>query len=383
MRFELHNKSVIFLLKSFVLGGAEKQALFLAAYLQNERNCDVYIYSYIQSESRELFDNECEKYQLKNLYVVDNPLSASGKFKYLKRRIKLYLFGKKLRKHQPDIIIPYLNPPSIIANVCYKIAGAKKTFWHHRGVDYYRKDPIEKLAAKRAQYFIANSKNGAGELKNELEIQNKKTYSLANFSTIESTNQLDRESIKKKYHIPENSLVIGMIAHFREEKRQEVLLETSFNLFEFHPNIHLVLVGNEYFGGDKKFGLKFIKTAIKERELNQRVTILHDTTSEKILSAFDVGVLLSDKEGMPNVVMEYMAYELPILTNNHDGCVELLGEDYEYYTQNKTKQVEEKLVALIEDEALRKSIGKSNRERLNSKFSIENYIIKLEEILNS
>lgn len=383
MKFELHNKSVVFLLKSFVLGGAEKQALFLAGYLQNERGCDVYIYSYIQSNTTELFYAECEKYELKNLYIEANPLSASGKFKYLKRRIKLHLFGKKLRKHQPDIIIPYLNPPSIIANICYKTSGAKKTFWHHRGVDYYRDDAIEKLAAKRAQYFITNSKNGAEELKNELENQNKSTHTLANFSTIESINLSSKESIKKKYHIPENSLVIGMIAHFRSEKRQEILVKACLSLFKEYSNVHLVLVGNEYYGSFMDSEVIIMSSMIEEEGHKQRVTILHDTDSSEILPVFDIGVLLSDKEGMPNVVMEYMAYELPILTNNHDGCVELLGEGYKYYTENKPKQVEEKLVALIEDEALRKSLGKRNQERLNSKFSIENYMTKLEEILNS
>ena len=35
MMFDFQNKNVVFLLKSFELGGAEKQALFFANYLKN------------------------------------------------------------------------------------------------------------------------------------------------------------------------------------------------------------------------------------------------------------------------------------------------------------------------------------------------------------
>ncbi len=371
------------LLKSFVLGGAEKQALYLAGELQNQRNCRVFIYSYIPSKTRSLFDAECQKYQLKNLYVVANPLSAAGSFKYVKRRIKLFLFGRKLRKHSPDLIIPYLNPPSIIANVCYRIAGAKKTFWHHRGVDYYRKDAIEKLAANRTQYFIANSQNGAEELMKELQLQKKTPYSLANFSTIENINRANKEDVKREYSIPKDALVIGMIAHFRAEKHQRVLVEACFSLFKSNAKIHLVLVGNDYSTNEEESEFKSIVAMIKASKHEDRITILHNTNSQDVLSMFDLGVLLSANEGMPNVIMEYMAYALPIITNPHAGCTELLGEDYEYFAQSKTHEVAERISQFINNLDLRSTVGQKNEKRLDERFSIDRYITNLEAILNS
>jgi len=54
--FNFQFKNIILILKSFVLGGAEKQALYLAQYLQNNRNCKVYIYAYIKSSNAVLID---------------------------------------------------------------------------------------------------------------------------------------------------------------------------------------------------------------------------------------------------------------------------------------------------------------------------------------
>ena len=185
--FSFNNKNVVFILKSFALGGAEKQALYLANYLKNHKNCNIYIYAIID-RSTDLFLSEIEKYGLKNIYLVNNPLSAAGKYKYIKRRIKILKFGFNLRKHKPDIIIPYLNPPSIIAALCRKISGTKYAFWHHRGEDYYRNDKLESIASQKIPFFIANSIGGCKELNLKFKRKIEKFKYLPNFSTIQTVN---------------------------------------------------------------------------------------------------------------------------------------------------------------------------------------------------
>ena len=377
-KLHFRNKNIIILLKSFTLGGAEKQALFLASHLQNQLDCKVYIYSYIKTKSSKLFYKECEKYNLTNLFIIENPLSAAGKLKYLKRRVKIGLLGLKLRKHQPDIIIPYLNPPSIIANLCYKIAGAQITFWHHRGPDYYRNDKIEKAAVRRTKIFIANSPDGKKELDSKFNLSKSKAIFIPNFSTI-----LEKEFAvkpKKPKHL-EGKVIIGMVGHFRQEKLQTILVEAFFSLLKKTNKIHLILVGNIHENEEEKSDYSDVMLLINKNELQDSVSIYHNTNSKEVLDFLDIGVLISKKEGMPNVVMEYMCYKLPIVTTNHEGCIELLGKDYQFYTENDIKMVENKLMSLVDDERLRKSIGEINCERLNSKFSIENYMITLEEIL--
>lgn len=371
-------KNIIILLKSFTLGGAEKQALFLAGYLQNNRNCNVHIYSYIASSGIELFHQECEKHQLKSLHITENPLSAAGKFKYLKRRIKLFLFGLKLRRHKPDIIIPYLNPPSIIASLCYKIAGAKHTFWHHRGVDYYRNDALEKRAAKHTPLFIANSEYGTLELQKKLKINSDKIHLLANFTTVD----FEIAKNKKKETNLKDEIVIGMIAHFRNEKRQDILVKAFKKLIEVNKNIRLLLIGNVNKNSKKEQeSFKEIQDYINENELNNNVKILHNTSGEEILPSIDIGVLLSLNEGMPNVIMEYMGYGLPVVTNKHSGCVALLGNDYNYFVDNTVESVVRKLNELILNAGARKRIGNQNLEQIQSDYSIEKYIINLETVL--
>lgn len=379
--FNFHSKNIIILFKSFVLGGAEKQGLYLANYLQNQKNCKVYIYSHIKSPNTTLFYEECEKYNLKNLYIVKNPLSASGRFMYVKRRIKIALFGLKLRKHKPDIIIPYLNPPSIIAALCFKIAGAKITFWHHRGVDYFRNDSLEKIATKKAPLFIANSPNGQNELLDILKSPKEKTYFLPNFSTIESINL--KKNIKLLDDL-KDKIIIGMLAHFRAEKMQDVLLMAFYELSKKYQNSHLILAGTRYKDERESIFYQNLQSFIKSHELENKISILHNMKSENIIPYLDIGVLISRQEGMPNIITEYMAYGLPVICTKHAGCVSLLGQDYPFYIEdnNDIESITSKLEALVKDKSLRKNIGKDNATRLQKDFLIETYIDKLSGIIN-
>lgn len=364
-----------------MLGGAEKQALFLAQYLQNKKKCNVYIYSHVPYTESDLFYKECKKYGLKNLYKVNNPLSASGKFKYLKRRVKIALFALKLKKHKPDVIIPYLNPPSIIASLVYKIAAAKKTFWHHRGVDYYRNDLIEQKAKQKCPLFIANSPNGKTELINKFDLNHDSVKVTPNFTTLQKSNLQFNKEIKELNKITENTIVFGMIGHFRAEKLQHLVLKAFKIVAKKSSNIHLVLAGNIYESNEEKSNFTEVKKIIEMYNLSERVTILHNKYGYQVLPYLDVGMLVSTKEGMPNTVMEYMAYGLPVITTNHEGCIALLDEDYSFFVDNKVESIVEKMNILLSDEKLCKEIGDQNQEKLFKEFSIENYIKKLEEVL--
>ena len=65
--FNFKNKNVVILLKSFVLGGAEKQALFLASYLEKNLKCNVYIYSIIPKSTQLFYDEIKNRPSNKNI----------------------------------------------------------------------------------------------------------------------------------------------------------------------------------------------------------------------------------------------------------------------------------------------------------------------------
>ena len=107
----------------------------------------------------------------------------------------------------------------------------------------------------------------------------------------------------------------------------------------------------------------FLKDKIDRLELRDSVKLLTEQDVHDILNIIDIGVLISRIEGMPNVVMEYMLYGLPVVTTNHPGCVQLL-EDSESLIENDELKLIDALDILIKSEDKRTNEGSRNLKRI-------------------
>jgi len=98
------------------------------------------------------------------------------------------------------------------------------------------------------------------------------------------------------------------------------------------------------------------------------------------LTTYDLFVITSQIEGLPNALAEAMAAGLPCLSLDFTaGATDLLGETYdEHFGQIITKRdpvvFGAALADLGKDATRRAACGKLNRDRIRKKFSIETYV---------
>lgn len=370
--FNFKNKNVLFILNTFDLGGAERQAISLANHLQNNLNCNVRLLSYQDAYNPITFSNLCDEYNLNDRKLIKSPFDTGKRFKFFKKCVKLFLLGRDLKKNfKPDVIIPYLSGSSILAQLLKYPSGAKYTFWNHRGSEVYKDNFFEKMAISLCSVFLANSPNGKEELIRQFKLNEKKVHFVPNFNTL-----INPVLIEKKY---KSSLTIGMIAHFRIEKLQPLLIESCLPLFCKYPNLKLLLVGNV---SDKK-NIKTVLSLIKNHKLEGRIEVYHNRLAIDFLSVLDIGVLISSIEGMSNTIMEYMSFQLPVLASDHPGSRILLCENnFNFLVNNNENEISQKLEILINSVELRNNLGVDNKKRIENNFSIEKYILNLEKIIN-
>lgn len=384
-KFDFYNKNVVLLLKVAVLGGAERQALGMADFLINTYNCKVQIIATHSNEQTDEFREFAMQCGINQIHFFGTPsLTIYNKFSILNfkkalRAIRyLKIMEKEVVKMKPDIIIPFLNSPSKIAALIYKKVGAKITFWHQLGLDSYIYDSLEKRAVKETPFFIANADNGLDVFRTKYEVPNEKLYCLPQYASIKKIN-LDKIQLRKDFAINENAIVIGMIAHYRIEKYHELVLK-AFSKIQSNFNIHLVLLGNKDNNEETLNIYKNLVANVNELGLSNSVTTLSGVSVEKVLNILDIGVLVSEIEGTPNVVMEYMLYGLPVIATNHDGCKRLLG-DSPYLIPNDEDVLISKMKALIQNENERRNEAELNIERIK-KNDIKNYFASLTKIIN-
>lgn len=383
----LSNKRILLVIHQGTLGGAERQALGLSKYLTEQRNCKVDLLLTFSNETTNEFDSYAKECSINTIFHFGSPyLLCKREFSYrnLKRLVWSIKYLLKLRKglisSAPDVIIPFLNFPSKVSYFLYKLMPSVKfTFWHQLGLDSINLDVFEYIAVNNIPCVIGNASNCLDMFKSPYKVNIKKLHVLPQYLSLTKKTG-DKNALRNKFKIPKKAIVIGMVAHYRPEKFHDLLLLVFIKLSKYHDNIHLVFLGNS--GNTKTTEKKYIELlgVIKDNNVEANVSLLSDVAVQDVLSLLDIGVLISRIEGMPNAVMEYMLYELPVVTTNHPGCIALLN-DSPFLIENKDDQLHDALEKLILSKELRKSEGNINLENIK-KYDVASYVIKLESIIN-
>lgn len=385
--YSFQNKNILLILEYGALGGAQRQAFGLAKYLAETHNCKVDLLL-VRSDFE---TNEFTEYKInskirKTHFFGEPYLFLPYEFNFRNiRRIKWNLqYILKLRKglltDKYDIIIPYLNYSSKIAYFLYKLLPTvKTTFWHQLGLDILKKDIIEKIVAKNVPFVIGNAPNCFDIFKNDYPLPENKLNLLPQYLTLEIEKK-DKNLIKQNLNIPLDSIVIGMIAHYRVDKYFDLLVDAFANIIhKTNKKVHLVLLGNKD-NDEASFNIyKKIINKTNQLDISNNVNVLSGNDVNDILSILDISVLMSQIEGMPNSVMEYMAFGIPTVVSNHPGCKQLL-EESEYLIPNDITILQAKLLKLIENDSERISEGKLNENRIK-KFNLPNYVSHMESII--
>ena len=384
---DFQNKNILIILHQGSLGGAERQGLGISKILTEKYGCSVYLLLTFSSDKTQEFrdyEKDCKIVQTFHFgyphLEFRNQLTIKN-FKKLKWSVEYLLkLRKGLKPYNFEILLPFLNFPSKISYYLYRmLPSVKTTFWHQLGLDVLTYDYFEKIAINNIPFVVSNSSNGLDMFREDYKIDPRKLNILPQYVSLEFQD-LEKMEMREKFGISEGKLVIGMIAHFRPEKLHNLLLNAFKELSDKNPNLVLCLVGNKNNTSVTNDKFNYIGQIIEESGLSSKVRLLSGVKVQEILSIMDIGVLVSDIEGMPNSVMEYMLYGLPVVATNHPGCKYLLGNS-EFLISNKKDELVKSLGRLILDEQLREKEGLKNKALIKN-YDMESYVSKLSDIMD-
>lgn len=175
----------------------------------------------------------------------------------------------------------------------------------------------------------------------------------------------DRSRMRTQLDIAPESLVLLNVGRFSLEKGQLTAMKANVCLFERYGDrvVWLLCGDGPCMGGVKRY--------VAEREMrNVRFAGRVDDVAA-YLAAADIFVMPSDFEGMPNAMMEAMAYGLPCVSTDRSGALDIARDGIEalYCRPGAADELAERVIALVDDPELRARIGRSARERLRE-FSV-------------
>jgi N-acetyl-alpha-D-glucosaminyl L-malate synthase BshA len=170
--------------------------------------------------------------------------------------------------------------------------------------------------------------------------------------------------------------VLLHVSNFREVKRVADLIDIVRTVVNELPKTHLVIVGD----GPTRVD---VERKIEKLGLCNNVHLLGVRSNlQEILCGADAFLLYSTLEGMPLVLLESMACQVPVVTTPAGGTPELVrpGVDGIVTKTFEPEEYAQEVIRILENDSLRGRLAKAGRKRVVENFSPDRIVPMYESV---
>ena len=204
-----------------------------------------------------------------------------------------------------------------------------------------------------------------------------------NEKAIKRSQSTDIEAIKQKYNLPKDSFLIGGCGNAEWRKGIDIFALIASQVLELSEEntFHFVWVGvkkeSEYY--------EQICYDIRKLGIQKYITFIEQTPDAiELITCFDIFTLVSREDPFPLVMLEAAIAQKTIIGfEKTGGCSEFLETDagilVPYLNTNKMAL---KIIDLYKNQTFALELGQNAKEKVLKKYSFDNSIVKIEELLN-
>jgi glycosyltransferase involved in cell wall biosynthesis len=185
----------------------------------------------------------------------------------------------------------------------------------------------------------------------------------------------DRTAPDAKQHLglPAERLLIGAVGRLSAEKGFDVLLRAAAELVRAGMDVGVLIAGE----GKERRALEAL---IAELNLADRVRLAgYCPDPQPVYEALDVFALSSLREGLPNVLLEAMALEVPVVATRVAGVPRLVRHEENglLIEPGSSPDLAGALARLLRDSALSRRFGRAGRATVEAEYS---FAVRMQKI---
>jgi glycosyltransferase involved in cell wall biosynthesis len=304
-----------------------------------------------------------------------------------------------LKKNRPHLIQTWMYHADLVGGLAAKFSGKIPVIWNirHSNLNPEGNKRTTIWTAKMCAHFshwipvkIVCCSEASKHIHTELGYDSEKMIVIPNgFDlTAFSPDPEARISVRKELGIPENSLIIGLVARFDPLKDHGNFLRAAGILIEnltlSTQEIHFILCGNGVIWENEFFVKKINGYGLKHwvHLLGRREDI------PRLTAAFDIASSSSSGEGFPNVIGEAMACGVPCVVTNVGDSALIVGDAGIVVPPKNPEALAEAWLNLIKaGKKERKRLGERARRRVLENYNlpdiVERYETLYREVLGS
>lgn len=186
-------------------------------------------------------------------------------------------------------------------------------------------------------------------------------------------------AVRQELGIPADAFVVGCVARLARQKRFDRLLRALHRIP--HP-LHCVIAGE----GEELEPTRALAAEIGMADRVHFPGFRADVGD--VLTALDLFVVSSDREGLANAMLEAMAFGLPVVSTDVSGAREALdpadGEPRAgVVTGFDETELAGAISGMMRDADARRGMGQAARERAERRFGVERFLDDWERLLRA
>ncbi len=357
--------NILYLTNHLNIGGISSYVLALGAGLK-KRGHNIYI----ASSGGELL----EKFEEAGFIYIPIPIKTKKEIS-LKILISLLKLRRQAKKYNFDIIHAHTRTTQVLGCLLSRSQGIPCVSTCH---GFFKRRVLRRMFPCWGKKVIAISVQVKEHLVKDFNIDDKNIAVINNgidsarFSR--TTNQQRREA-KLRLGLKEGP-VIGIVARLSDVKGHIYLVEAMRDILSEAPRAQLLIVGE---GREKQDLLR----QVNNLKISGNVIFhpgVYDT--REVLSAMDIFVMPSLKEGLGLSLMEAMGSGLAVIGSDIGGIKSLIqdGSNGLLAKPADSKDLAGKILTLLRDENKREILGGKAREFIAQNFPQEKTVLETEGV---
>ena len=290
---------------------------------------------------------------------------------------------------RPDVVHCWLLFANLVGSIAARLVGVPLVITSIRNIqsqvayNYYH-DPrwqrtLERATVPLATAIIANSASVALDYRAFAGVPAGKVITVPNGvdgNALSPITPVERGKLRRTLGLNDGDLVVGTVARLAKEKDFETFLRAIEIARRRLPSLRVIIAGEGLLRAHLESFAAYLGLADVVQFLGGRKDVV------ALIQCYDVFLLTSIIEGMPNVVMESQLLGVPVVATRAGGTVDLIrdGETGLLAPVGDHEQLASGIVRLFTETGLRDRISRAARDQIQSNYTVEQFVARTEDV---
>ena len=352
-------KKIAFFICSLGTGGAEKQLYLLCKNIDKKAWHPVVV-----AHSGGKWEEEFKQKNIE-VHVIRRMINVKGLINYFKLQNNKIEIIAMWNASLPGAIFSEFKKKETVSVFCERGSG-------HNVIE--DKNTLSIRLIQGRSFLIANSERALNAIEAQGLFKGKKRFVIEN--GIEVPNGVECESsIRRDLNIREEKIIICNIGNICPDRNMKMFLDVAKIVTEIEREVIFLHVGAGKLTAAEEEKLKTIAQG-KVIFAGER------DDGPQIGRSIDIYLLTSDREGMPNAMLEAMAWGKPVVANDVGQVSKVIknGENGLIVEKGDHEKMASIILELLKNKEMAKEMGKRAKKTIEDKYSVDKMVKKYQEV---